>query len=252
MACLVLFFEAFFMPGLENLFSVWGKHTLRVTFTGVMCQQGARLEAKVDRAMGVIFTLCAPGMQPAVHVCIHAQSPSRHLRDIIIVQGNSTARQEHSRSVGRVMHGSQSPKGQLEKPKGSHWHLRPEVLPPPQFKCLGAPKWGERCKWTIPLLQCCCCFFRDIEYKELPLSLDQVTISKSQFPCRNSASTSQETRKATKPRSNKMKTKLRTTPYPQQVVVFPLYQHFMLKVCGNLSATVAVNSHWNFLQFKIS
>ncbi|KAJ7320566.1 hypothetical protein JRQ81_020077 [Phrynocephalus forsythii] len=56
----------------------------------------------------------------------------------------------------------------------------------------------------------------DIEYKELPLSLDQVTISKSQFSCRNSVSTSQEARKAAKPRNNKMKTKLRTTPYPQQ------------------------------------
>uniref|UniRef100_A0ABM5FXX3 Single-minded homolog 2 isoform X2 n=1 Tax=Pogona vitticeps TaxID=103695 RepID=A0ABM5FXX3_9SAUR len=56
----------------------------------------------------------------------------------------------------------------------------------------------------------------DIEYKELPLSLDQVTISKSQFSCRNSVSTSQEARKATKPRNNKMKTKLRTTPYPPQ------------------------------------
>ncbi|XP_048351647.1 single-minded homolog 2 [Sphaerodactylus townsendi] len=56
----------------------------------------------------------------------------------------------------------------------------------------------------------------EIEYKELQLSLDQITISKSQFSCRNSVSTSQETRKATKPRNNKMKTKLRTTPYPQQ------------------------------------
>uniref|UniRef100_A0A8C5RF31 SIM bHLH transcription factor 2 n=1 Tax=Laticauda laticaudata TaxID=8630 RepID=A0A8C5RF31_LATLA len=56
----------------------------------------------------------------------------------------------------------------------------------------------------------------DIEYKELPLSLDQIAISKSQFSCRNLMSTSQETRKATKPRSNKMKMKLRTTPYPQQ------------------------------------
>ncbi|NXU58122.1 SIM2 protein, partial [Turnix velox] len=56
----------------------------------------------------------------------------------------------------------------------------------------------------------------DIEYKELQLSLDQVTISKSQFSCRNSVSTSQETRKIVKPKSNKMKTKLRTTPYPQQ------------------------------------
>ncbi|NXL98321.1 SIM2 protein, partial [Tyrannus savana] len=56
----------------------------------------------------------------------------------------------------------------------------------------------------------------DIEYKELQLSLDQVTISKSQFSCRNSAPTSQETRKIVKPKSNKMKAKLRTTPYPQQ------------------------------------
>ncbi|KAM9259349.1 single-minded homolog 2 [Cariama cristata] len=56
----------------------------------------------------------------------------------------------------------------------------------------------------------------DIEYKELQLSLDQVTISKSQFSCRNSVSTSQETRKIVKPKSNKMKAKLRTTPYPQQ------------------------------------
>ncbi|XP_077198792.1 single-minded homolog 2 isoform X2 [Paroedura picta] len=56
----------------------------------------------------------------------------------------------------------------------------------------------------------------EIEYKELQLSLDQITISKSQFSCRSSVSTSQETRKATKPRSNKMKSKLRTTPYPQQ------------------------------------
>ncbi|NWX30447.1 SIM2 protein, partial [Notiomystis cincta] len=56
----------------------------------------------------------------------------------------------------------------------------------------------------------------DIEYKELQLSLDQVTISKSQFSCRNSAPTSQETRKIVKPKSNKMKAKLRTTPYPPQ------------------------------------
>ncbi|NXF82630.1 SIM2 protein, partial [Sclerurus mexicanus] len=56
----------------------------------------------------------------------------------------------------------------------------------------------------------------DIEYKELQLSLDQVTISKSQFSCRNSVPTSQEPRKIVKPKSNKMKAKLRTTPYPQQ------------------------------------
>uniref|UniRef100_A0A8C4XXU8 SIM bHLH transcription factor 2 n=1 Tax=Gopherus evgoodei TaxID=1825980 RepID=A0A8C4XXU8_9SAUR len=56
----------------------------------------------------------------------------------------------------------------------------------------------------------------DIEYKELQLSLEQVTISKSQFSCRNSMSTSQETRRVAKPKSNKMKAKLRMTPYPQQ------------------------------------
>ncbi|NXS87038.1 SIM2 protein, partial [Erpornis zantholeuca] len=56
----------------------------------------------------------------------------------------------------------------------------------------------------------------DIEYKELQLSLDQVTVSKSQFSCRNSVPTSQETRKIVKPKSNKMKAKLRTTPYPPQ------------------------------------
>ncbi|XP_074852379.1 single-minded homolog 2 isoform X1 [Carettochelys insculpta] len=56
----------------------------------------------------------------------------------------------------------------------------------------------------------------DVEYKELQLSLDQFTISKSQFSCRNSMSTSQETRKVAKPKSNKMKAKLRMTPYPQQ------------------------------------
>uniref|UniRef100_A0A8C3X787 SIM bHLH transcription factor 2 n=1 Tax=Cyanoderma ruficeps TaxID=181631 RepID=A0A8C3X787_9PASS len=60
----------------------------------------------------------------------------------------------------------------------------------------------------------------DIEYKELQLLLDQVTISKSQFSCRNSVPTSQETRKIVKPKSNKMKAKLRTTPYPPQVI-FP-------------------------------
>ncbi|NXX33980.1 SIM2 protein, partial [Nicator chloris] len=56
----------------------------------------------------------------------------------------------------------------------------------------------------------------DIEYKELQLSLDQVTISKAQFSCRNSVPTSQETRKIVKPKSNKMKAKLRATPYPPQ------------------------------------
>ncbi|NXE41107.1 SIM2 protein, partial [Ptilorrhoa leucosticta] len=70
-------------------------------------------------------------------------------------------------------------------------------------------------------------FCRDIEYKELQLSLDQVTISKSQFSCRNSVPTSQETRKIVKPKSNKMKAKLRTTPYPPQVN-FPAIFNFHL------------------------
>ncbi|XP_058152198.1 single-minded homolog 2 [Dasypus novemcinctus] len=56
----------------------------------------------------------------------------------------------------------------------------------------------------------------DIEYKELRLSLDQVSSSKSQDSWRTTLSTSQETRKLAKPRSTKMKTKLRTNPYPPQ------------------------------------
>lgn len=58
---------------------------------------------------------------------------------------------------------------------------------------------------------------RDIEYKELQLSLDQVSTSKSQDSWRTALSTSQETRKLAKPKSTKMKTKLRTNPYPPQV-----------------------------------
>ncbi|XP_053513896.1 single-minded homolog 2 isoform X1 [Artibeus jamaicensis] len=56
----------------------------------------------------------------------------------------------------------------------------------------------------------------DIEYKELQLSLDQVSTSKSQDSWRTALSTSQETRKLAKPKSTKMKTKLRTNPYPPQ------------------------------------
>uniref|UniRef100_A0A8C9JL82 SIM bHLH transcription factor 2 n=1 Tax=Panthera tigris altaica TaxID=74533 RepID=A0A8C9JL82_PANTA len=56
----------------------------------------------------------------------------------------------------------------------------------------------------------------DIEYKELQLSLDQVSTSKSQDSWRTALSTSQETRKLAKPKNTKMKTKLRTNPYPPQ------------------------------------
>ncbi|XP_069058635.1 single-minded homolog 2 [Pleurodeles waltl] len=60
----------------------------------------------------------------------------------------------------------------------------------------------------------------DIEYKELQLSLEQVTGSKTQFLCRSSLPTSQETRKPIKPKSSKGKTKPRSTPYPQQYSSF--------------------------------
>lgn len=58
---------------------------------------------------------------------------------------------------------------------------------------------------------------RDIEYKELQLSLDQVSTSKCQDSWRTALSTSQETRKLAKPKNTKLKTKLRTNPYPPQV-----------------------------------
>uniref|UniRef100_M3YA22 SIM bHLH transcription factor 2 n=1 Tax=Mustela putorius furo TaxID=9669 RepID=M3YA22_MUSPF len=56
----------------------------------------------------------------------------------------------------------------------------------------------------------------EIEYKELQLSLDQVSTSKCQDSWRTALSTSQETRKLAKPKNTKMKTKLRTNPYPPQ------------------------------------
>ncbi|KAJ1070536.1 hypothetical protein K5549_003515, partial [Capra hircus] len=56
----------------------------------------------------------------------------------------------------------------------------------------------------------------DIEYKELQLSLDQVSTSKSQDSWRTTLPTSQETRKLAKPKNTKMKTKLRANPYPTQ------------------------------------
>uniref|UniRef100_A0A2K5F980 SIM bHLH transcription factor 2 n=1 Tax=Aotus nancymaae TaxID=37293 RepID=A0A2K5F980_AOTNA len=56
----------------------------------------------------------------------------------------------------------------------------------------------------------------EIEYKELQLSLEQVSTAKSQDSWRTALSTSQETRKLAKPKNTKMKTKLRTNPYPSQ------------------------------------
>uniref|UniRef100_A0A8C2VPA1 SIM bHLH transcription factor 2 n=2 Tax=Chinchilla lanigera TaxID=34839 RepID=A0A8C2VPA1_CHILA len=56
----------------------------------------------------------------------------------------------------------------------------------------------------------------DIEYKELQLSLEQVSTPKAQDSWRTPSSTSQEARKLAKPRNVKMKTKLRTSPYPPQ------------------------------------
>ncbi|XP_055457848.1 single-minded homolog 2-like, partial [Psammomys obesus] len=57
---------------------------------------------------------------------------------------------------------------------------------------------------------------RDVEYKELQLSVDQVSTCKSQDSWRTPVSTSHETRKPAKPKSSKMKTKLRISPYPTQ------------------------------------
>ncbi|NXW16460.1 SIM2 protein, partial [Circaetus pectoralis] len=82
----------------------------------------------------------------------------------------------------------------------------------------------------------------DIEYKELQLSLDQVTISKSQFSCRNSVSTSQETRKIVKPKSNKMKAKLRTMPYPQQQYSSFQTDKLECSQVGNWRSSPAVNA----------
>ncbi|XP_054569508.1 single-minded homolog 2 [Eptesicus fuscus] len=74
----------------------------------------------------------------------------------------------------------------------------------------------------------------DIEYKELQLSLDQVATAKSQDSWRTALSTSQETRKLAKPKTTKMKTKLRTNPYPpQQFSPFPTER----LECGQLA-------HW--------
>ncbi|KAM6162035.1 single-minded homolog 2 isoform 2-T2 [Erethizon dorsatum] len=56
----------------------------------------------------------------------------------------------------------------------------------------------------------------DVEYKELQLSLEQVSTPKAQDSWRTTLSTSQETRKLAKPKNLKTKMKLRTNPYPPQ------------------------------------
>ncbi|KAK1168242.1 hypothetical protein AOXY_G11137 [Acipenser oxyrinchus oxyrinchus] len=60
----------------------------------------------------------------------------------------------------------------------------------------------------------------DIEYKELQLSQDQSTASKSSFAYRTSLTASQDSRKQLKSKSVKLKTKLKTAPYPQQYSSF--------------------------------
>lgn len=56
----------------------------------------------------------------------------------------------------------------------------------------------------------------DVEYKELQLSLDQTTAVKSSFPYKMLLSTSHESQKQLRPKISKLKSKLKTSPYPQQ------------------------------------
>ncbi|XP_059824828.1 single-minded homolog 2 isoform X1 [Hypanus sabinus] len=56
----------------------------------------------------------------------------------------------------------------------------------------------------------------DIEYKELQLSLDQSIAIKASFPYKMLLSTSHENQKQLKPKISKLKSKLKTSPYPQQ------------------------------------
>ncbi|KFO28158.1 Single-minded like protein 2 [Fukomys damarensis] len=73
----------------------------------------------------------------------------------------------------------------------------------------------------------------DIEYKELQLSLEQVSTPKAHESWRAALSTSQEARKLAKPKNTKMRTKLRTNPYPpQQYSAF----HVDKLDCGQLAA----------------
>ncbi|XP_068919074.1 single-minded homolog 2 [Petaurus breviceps papuanus] len=82
----------------------------------------------------------------------------------------------------------------------------------------------------------------DVEYKEIQLSLDQVTSSNSQYSCRTSMSTSQEPRKIAKSKSNKMKTKVRTNPYlPQQYNSFQMDKSECGQV-GNWRASSTTNA----------
>ncbi|XP_069748452.1 single-minded homolog 2 [Narcine bancroftii] len=62
----------------------------------------------------------------------------------------------------------------------------------------------------------------DIEYKELQLSLDQTTAVKSSFHYKMLLSTSHENQKQVKPKISKLKSKLKTSPYPQQYNSFQI------------------------------
>uniref|UniRef100_A0A8C5M9S0 SIM bHLH transcription factor 2 n=1 Tax=Leptobrachium leishanense TaxID=445787 RepID=A0A8C5M9S0_9ANUR len=81
----------------------------------------------------------------------------------------------------------------------------------------------------------------DIEYKDLQMSLEQVTVSKTPFPCRATMTTSPEARKPAKMKPAKLKTKPRTTPYPQLYSTF----HGDKSECpqyGNWKGTPTVNT----------
>nr|XP_003464022.1 single-minded homolog 2 isoform X2 [Cavia porcellus] len=56
----------------------------------------------------------------------------------------------------------------------------------------------------------------DVEYKDLQLSLEQASTPKAPDSWRTTLPTSQETRKLAKPKSMKVKAKLRANPYPPQ------------------------------------
>nr|XP_006628112.1 PREDICTED: single-minded homolog 2 isoform X1 [Lepisosteus oculatus] len=61
----------------------------------------------------------------------------------------------------------------------------------------------------------------EIEYKDLQLSHDQTSVSKPEIAYRSTMPTSQDSRKQLKSKAVKIKTKPKTTPYPQQYNAFP-------------------------------
>ncbi|MBN3297923.1 single-minded homolog 2 [Amia ocellicauda] len=60
----------------------------------------------------------------------------------------------------------------------------------------------------------------EIEYKDLQLSQDQTSVSKPGIPYRSTMTTSQDSRKQLKSKAVKIKTKLKTAPYPQHYSSF--------------------------------